>query len=122
MNKEEQLKLREEAFNEDRERFFKVADTLDKQPKYEEHLEELEQLKQKWRDAPDDKNFPNITHPIELPEWFPKVYFASNFKKDEFEENFINEMIDAPINMLDEVQPFDEATYEPDYYEQFEEE
>lgn len=86
MNKEEQLKFREEAFKEDRERFFKVADTLDKQPKYQEHIDELEQLKQKWRDITEETDFPNITHPLQLPNWFPKVYFASGFEKDIFEE------------------------------------
>ena len=67
------------AFREDRERFFKVADSLHLQPKYAEHLEELEVLKQTWRDVPQQSYYPEMKHPLELPTWFPKVAFASSW-------------------------------------------
>lgn len=79
------------AFRQDRERFFKVADTLHLQPKYQEHLEELEALKQKWRDIPQQEGYPNFTHPIALPEWFPKVPFASSWEKDKYIEETLSE-------------------------------
>ncbi len=82
MDREQILKRMDVAFRQDRERFFKVADTIHLQPKYAEHLEELETLKQTWRDIPQQKGYPNITHPLPLPEWFPKVNFASCWKKD----------------------------------------
>lgn len=86
MNREEILKEMELAFKQDRERFFRVADTLHFQPKYQEHLEELEKLKQIWRDLPQQEFFPNFTHPIKLPEWFPKINFASSWEKDVYIE------------------------------------
>lgn len=84
MSKEEILKRMDEAFKEDRERFFKVADTLLMQPKYEEHKEEIEELKQIMRDIPQQEDYPNITWPIQLPYWFPKVPFASSWEKDAY--------------------------------------
>lgn len=78
------------AFKQDRERFFKIADTLHLQPKYKEHLDELEELKQKWRDAPEQEGYPNINHPIPLPAWFPKVNFASSWEKDIYIEETLN--------------------------------
>lgn len=87
MNREEILKEMDLAFRQDRERFFKIADTLHLQPKYAEHLEELETLKQVWRDIPQQEEYPNFTHPIALPEWFPKVPFASRWEKDSYIEN-----------------------------------
>lgn len=86
MSKEEILQRMDEAFKEDRERFFKVADTLTLQPKYAEHKEEIEVLKQQWRDIPQQEGYPNFTHPMPLPEWFPKVHFASSWEKDTYIE------------------------------------
>ena len=82
--REDILKRMDEAFKEDRERFFKVADSLIQQPKYTEHLTELEALKQIWRDIPQQEGYPNFTHPIQLPDWFPKVPFASSWEKDTY--------------------------------------
>lgn len=79
MSREEMLKEMDIAFRQDRERFFKVADTLYLQPKYAEHLEELEKLKQHWRDIPQQEGYPDIPHPLQLPAWFPKVNFASSW-------------------------------------------
>lgn len=82
MEKDEILKEMDLAFKQDRKRFFKFADTLHLQPKYQDHIEELEALKQTWRDIPQQEDYPNFTHPINLPEWFPKVNFASCWEKD----------------------------------------
>lgn len=86
----ELLQRMDEAFKEDRERFFKVADTLAVQPKYKERLEELEALKQEWRDIPQEEGYPNITHPRALPEWLPKIPFASSWGKDKYIEEMLN--------------------------------
>lgn len=86
MKREDVIKNMDEAFREDRERFFKVADSLALQPKYKEHLEELETLKQTWRDIPATEGYPNIDHPMKLPDWFPTVHFASSWQKDKFIE------------------------------------
>lgn len=72
----------DEAAKEDRERFFKVADTLTFQPKYKDKIEAIEELKQQWRDMTSLEDYPNIDFPITLPEWFPTVHFASCWKKD----------------------------------------
>ena len=93
MNKEYILKEMDLAFKQDRERFFRVADVLHLQPKYKEHLEELEELKQIWRDIPQQDGYPNFTHPIPLPKWFPKVKFASCWDKDKFIEEAISEEV-----------------------------
>ena len=91
MMRENILKKMDEAFKEDRERFFKVADTLNLQPKYKEHLEELEELKQKMRDLPQQKGYPNITCPIQFPSWFPMIAFASSWEKDTYIEQMLKE-------------------------------
>ena len=90
MNREEILKTMDLAFREDRERFFKVADSLHLQPKYASHLEELETLKQTWRDIPQQDNYPIFKHPVDLPNWFPKVPFASSWDVD-YVEKIISE-------------------------------
>ena len=82
MTKEQILKQMDLAFKQDRERFFKVADTLHLQPKYAGYLSELEILKQTWRDIPQQPNYPEIKHPMELPVWFPKVNFVSKWDED----------------------------------------
>ncbi len=79
------------AFKQDRERFFKVADTLHLQPAYADHLDELEEIKQAWRDVPDSANYPVITHPMPLPDWFPKINFASSFDG----QNYIDECLEV---------------------------
>jgi len=86
MIKQENFKRMDLAAKQDRERFFKVADTLHMQPKYAEHLAELDTLKQQWRDMTALPDYPNINWPLALPEWFPKVHFASCWEKDEFNE------------------------------------
>lgn len=91
MKREELLKRMDEAFKEDRERFFKVADTLALQPKYAEHKDEIEELKQRWRDIPQEEGYPNFTHPMPLPDWFPKVPFASSWEKDSYIEQELNQ-------------------------------
>lgn len=91
---EQELRTRMDmAIKEDRERFFKVADTLHLQPKYAVHLAELETLKQTWRDVTTLPDYPNITHPMPLPEWFPKVHFASRWEKDEYIEKTLERAI-----------------------------
>ena len=71
------------AFHEDRYRLFKVIDGMRFQPKYSEHIQDLEILDQVWRDIPQGANFPNITHPAPLPEWFAeKVPFFSRWEED----------------------------------------
>jgi hypothetical protein len=74
------------AAKEDRERFFKVADTIHLQPKYAENLEELETIKQQWRDMTGLENYPKMAFPFELPEWFPKVDFKSGWDEDYYDE------------------------------------
>lgn len=72
------------AANEDRERFFAVADTLHLQPKYAVYAVELATVKQAWRDMTALSDYPNIDWPMALPFWFPKIRFASSWKKDVF--------------------------------------
>lgn len=80
-----------DAAKEDRERFFKVADTLVLQPKYKEKLEAIEELKQYWRDMTNLIDFPNVDFPFKLPEWFPSVHFASCWGKDVYiNEQFLH--------------------------------
>lgn len=69
------------ASKQDRERFFKVADSIHLQPKYSSCLTELEELKQKWRDMTTLPDYPDIDFPLELPTWFPEVRFASRWQK-----------------------------------------
>lgn len=82
MRREELLKQMDEAIREGREQFFKVADTIHLQPKYADKLEELEAIKQQWRDITLLEGYPEIDFPLTLPEWFPKVKFYSHFKAD----------------------------------------
>lgn len=77
------LERMEMASKEDRERFFKIADTLHLQPKYAEHLDELEVTKQQWRDMTIIENYPDINFPLASPEWFPTVHFASKWSSGE---------------------------------------
>lgn len=74
------------ASKEDRERFFRVADAIHLQPKYAEHLTELEKLKQMWRDMTDLPGYPDIDFPLVLPSWFPRVNFASCWKVGHLKE------------------------------------
>ena len=91
MTKEQLLKRMDEAFRQDRERFFQVADALQFQPKYAEKMDELNDLKQEWRDIPQQDGYPNISHPVPLPEWFPPVHFASSWEKDIYLEENLKE-------------------------------
>ena len=75
-----------EAFREDRERLFKVIDSMRNQPKYADRLSEIESIANTWRDIPQGEDFPNVTHPAPLPEWFPKVKFFSRWEKDVYIE------------------------------------
>lgn len=70
------------AIEQDRAKFFAVADTLHLQPSYAEYVAsgELEEVKQTWRDITDLENYPHIDFPLTLPDWFPAVQFTSNFK------------------------------------------
>lgn len=76
----------DKAAREDRERFFKVADAIHFQPKYEEHLAELEVLKQEWRDMTKLEDYPKMAFPLPLPEWFPKVSFMSRWDSEYYEK------------------------------------
>jgi hypothetical protein len=82
---EQQIRARmDEAAREDRERFFKVADTIHLQPRYSERLAELETVKQTFRDLPQSPDWPNVDWPPPLPSWFPTVHFASRWEKDTY--------------------------------------
>ena len=73
----------EEAFREDRARLFKVIDGMRPQPRFADKLADIEAIAQQWRDIPQSANFPNITHPAPLPEWFTeKVPFFSRWEED----------------------------------------
>lgn len=80
------LELMDKAAREDRERFFKVADTIHLQPKYSEHLEELEAVKQQWRDMTAIEDYPKMAFPLPLPEWFPTVKFMSRWDSEYYEK------------------------------------
>ena len=74
----------EAAFREDRARLFKVIDGMRPQPRFADKLTEIEAVAQTWRDLPDTADFPNITHPAPLPEWFENVRFFSRWEKDRY--------------------------------------
>lgn len=82
LTQEEKLERMDLAAKQDRERFFAVADTLSFQPKYAEYFSELSILKQTWRDMTSLENWPEVDWPLELPEWFPAVKFASCWTSD----------------------------------------
>jgi len=84
MTEQEIRKSMDLAAKQDRNRFFALADTLHFQPKYVAYANELETLKQTWRDMTELPDYPNVDWPIALPQWFPKVTFASSWKKDIF--------------------------------------
>lgn len=95
MTREQILERMDIAARQDRERFFKFADTMNLQPKYIEYLAELEELKQGFRNMTKIEGYPNIDWPPALPEWFPKVNFASAWEKD----IFIEQQIDSFKNL-----------------------
>lgn len=70
------------AAKQDRERLFAVTDGMRNQPKYADYLTELETVCQQWRDMTDLENWPEVAWPLELPEWFPEVKFASCWVAD----------------------------------------
>lgn len=88
----------DKAAREDRARFFIVADAIHLQPKYAEHLQELEEIKQQWRDMTALPDYPKMAFPLALPEWFPKVEFKSKWDEEyydreveEYERNLKNQ-------------------------------
>lgn len=105
----QEQKIREnmaQAFREDRERLFKVIDSMRFQPRFAEHLTEIEAVAQEWRDKPSLPDFPNITHPTALPSYFPSAHFCSSWKKDEY----IQSMLDTVVEEVEEeVLPPDEG-------------
>lgn len=102
MKREQVLKNMDEAFREDRERFFKVADSLLFVPKFKDKLDAIEQLKQQWRDIPQQEDYPNFTHPVALPDWFPEVHFASSWQKDTFIEEMTSDETENNNEELDD--------------------
>lgn len=73
-----------QAFREDRERLFKVIDAMRMQSKYADKSAEIEAIAQTWRDKPSEPDFPNFTHPMSLPTYFPNPHFASRWEKDTY--------------------------------------
>lgn len=86
MTREEIILKMDSAAKEDRERFFRVADVMAFQPKYETRKEALETVKQQWRDMTTLEGYPCVKWPLELPEWFPAVKFASQWGPDYLEK------------------------------------
>ena len=86
--RQEILSSMDEAAKEDRQRFFAVADAMTFQPKYQEKREELEAVKQQWRDMTALAQYPQIQWPLELPDWFPVVHFASRWNPDHLERKW----------------------------------
>ena len=80
------LERMDKAAKQDRIRFFNVADTIHIQPKYTEHLTELETVKQAWRNMTALENYPKMAFPLDLPEWFPKVDFKSKWNECYYDE------------------------------------
>jgi len=78
----EPLQILDLAIRQDRERFFKIADSLFFQPAFSSYMSELETIKQQWRDITELSGYPNIDFPPELPDWFPEWQFM-NLIKDE---------------------------------------
>lgn len=91
MTREEILTRMDEAAKEDRERFFVVADSMTFQPKYTDKRDELEAIKQQWRDMTALPDYPQIKWPMERPEWFPVVKFASCWDVDYLEKTLEQE-------------------------------
>ena len=91
-NEQELREIMLQSAREDRERFFKVADSLRYQSSFDDKSFEIEQLRRFWRDMTLLPDFPNVDFPFVLPDWFPKVNFASFWKKDVYiEENIYRE-------------------------------
>lgn len=82
MTREEILARMDAAAKEDRQRFFAVADALQFQPKWNGRLADIETVKQQWRDMTDVPEYPEIKFPLDLPDWFPIVRFASRWDAD----------------------------------------
>lgn len=73
-----------EASKEDRERFFKKADVYaitNNRGLTPAQIEELEILRNQWRDMTILPDYPDIDWPLPLPDWFPNCGFASSWKK-----------------------------------------
>ena len=105
-----ELEIREnmaQAFREDRERLFKVIDSMRPQPRFADKLTEIEAVAQEWRDKPSLLDFPNIDHPTALPIYFPSPHFASSWVKDEYIQKMlesVEEVVEEEV-MEDEVLP-----------------
>lgn len=93
MTEQEIIERMIEASKEDRERFFTVADIMQLQPKYQDKLQEIEAIKQQWRDMTLLPDYPLIKFPLELPDWFPKVHFASCWEVDYLENELKQEAL-----------------------------
>ena len=89
MTEQEIRKRMDEAFREDRKRLFVITDGMRFQPKYADKLEEIEQVCQEWRDKPATEDYPNFTHPMPIPSFFPKVSFFSSWEKDKYIEDML---------------------------------
>ena len=77
MTREEIIVTMDTAAKEDRERFFAIADSMQFQPRWQDKLQEIETVRQQWRDMTNIENYPEIKFPLALPDWFPAVKFAS---------------------------------------------
>lgn len=72
-----------QATKEDRERFFKATDYLRFVDKLTpEQEDELEDLRQWFRNMPELENYPYINWPPQLPDWCPNPHFASRWEAE----------------------------------------
>lgn len=73
-----------QATKEDRSRFFKKADVYfitNNRGLTSEQIEELETVRNQWRDMTLLPDYPDIDWPLSVPEWFPNCGFASKWEK-----------------------------------------
>ena len=93
MTNKEKNDLRNQAWKEDRERFFKVTDKYlaGVIPLDEDKLIELKACVKVWRDISLMEGYPDIDFPLSIPSWL-KVNFMSSHTKgvDEFGETDVN--------------------------------
>lgn len=82
MTRQEKLVQMDLAAKQDRDRLFAITDGMRYQPKYTDYLTELEEVCQQWRNMTDLENWPEVAWPLELPDWFPTVKFASCWDAD----------------------------------------
>lgn len=84
MTLDEIVQQMDKAFRQEREEFFRVADSLAFQPKYKDLLEDIERIKQEWRDIPQMEDYPNFNYPPKIPEYFPRPRLFCSWKKNEY--------------------------------------